>query len=234
MQGIAVRRGSAAGAMAMDHPEGMQLRCPKCGSDDTRTFPMAHSEGLTRIELSTTAIGVGVGAGGVGVGGGSATSSGSQQTHLSAAVAPPKARQADYGPSRWGCLSVGVLAMVAGGVMPSSSFNAAVGIWLTGFVVALGILVALSSNADKEAASWNNTEYPRLEAEWMDKAICLRCGAVWRRTVPKLADSPMKPFALSPVSWVCRCGWSNRGTDTCPRCGEGRTRPSTDRPTSAA
>src|SRR5580693_9115485 len=67
----------------------MDLRCPKCISNDLKKVSLAHEEGLFRSEGRTRLRAVAVGGGGPNLLVGRATTQGTEQSALSKRLTPP-------------------------------------------------------------------------------------------------------------------------------------------------
>jgi hypothetical protein len=155
-------------------PRTSLFSCPRCGSEDGRKFSIIHAHGLSVVDSIT--LGAGVGTGGdaaVGV----APTSGTHQTNLSKAVAPPTERPVGVGCS----ILFGLALMAFFGIAAPPSL-----LLLAPFFI--GTMVKLKKN-DSAARAWNATEYPALKAKWERSAMCMRCGEVWEVLDPTTASS---------------------------------------------
>jgi hypothetical protein len=156
-----------APAMATEHVVDTHLRCPQCGSDDTRKVSLVYGEGTSSISGSVRTYGRSSD-GGTGYSFGNL--SGSQQTELSRRLAPPAQKQ--HSPRAVAALFV-TLMVVSFVVLTNG--GTPVGVMAIGLPIAF--LAFYAANGDTRA--WNETELPKLRAEWERKFLCRRCGVVF-------------------------------------------------------
>ena len=137
----------------------MPLCCPACASLDVQKVLLVYSSGTNTILAATT----GIGAGGLGVG----TTFGVSQSQLAGRLAPPPRKQPN---GMFRAIFAGIfLAVVLGPFFDSTIlFGTA---FLSGFWGAYVI--------KKEAARYNEEEYPALYQQWAKRFVCLRCGLVF-------------------------------------------------------
>jgi hypothetical protein len=146
----------------------IDLRCPRCGSDQTQSVSVAYAQGTSSFAGAERGLWA-YASGDVAVGG--ERFRGASHTTLAQTLAPPQYRT--Y----------------------RSVFGLAVVVWLATWVVlaaldvewqaaplsTIGALVALVA-AYRPIARWNNRDCPRLRAEWERKFFCYRCGHIFAAT----------------------------------------------------
>lgn len=154
----------------------LNLNCPRCGSENTKSFPMVHQQGISTIDLDTTSVGGGYQfgeGGGAFVLGTSGSASGTSQSSLSMATAPPK-RKASYAIVGY------VLAAIVAAVFTARVWQAN---WILGLVWSAMLLGGFGLWAKslmkryENIENYNEKEYPRLYKNWQNSYLCFRCGA---------------------------------------------------------
>lgn len=113
--------------IAASQPESQRsnavFRCPKCGSDDVRRLSVVHASGLSTTQSSSSAVGLGVSdEGDLGLAGGVLSSSGTQETALARAAAPPTPMTVSTGPAATGGAITGTVAAAAIGSVVHSDW----------------------------------------------------------------------------------------------------------------
>ena len=144
--------------------------CPKCGSDDTRSFEMVHSEGTSSGTFSAGSYTLGVGA---------TLTKGqtSNQSVLASRTQPPEKPSMQFG---------AILAVFFGSFIVSMillSYISELAGWLK-LLLVIGIAGGLTVGAymfERRRLQPLETEYEKSFASWKRNWICLRCGNAWRR-----------------------------------------------------
>ena len=156
----------------------MDLRCPKCNSNDLKKVSLAYQEGLYQSESRSRLRAVVVGGGGPDMVVGRATTRGSQQSALSKKLSPPR---------KWSYLKVigwSVLVFLCAGwlvfyvntVTTNASTVLSAPLTLFAVVTATVFVVTLF-------LVWrhNHLSYAHRYADWDRSFICQRCGTVSRQ-----------------------------------------------------
>jgi hypothetical protein len=136
------------------------LRCPKCGSSETRTFHMAW-------QLYGTAAG---------------------RPGLAGVTPPPEMPAFPTTIMKWGlcvCLSL-LIGLAAFGVVTGANQTVSPDIVL--FFVTAPLFLATLIVSTKVYDKWDSgvrqretATYNAARNEWLLKCICLRCGEIWKR-----------------------------------------------------
>lgn len=144
--------------------------CPKCNSNDTRSFEMVNSEGTSTGTFA---------AGSYTLGGGATLTKGqtSNQSVLAAKTQPPEKPSMQFGALLAVFFGTFIVSMIA------LSFNEA----FSGLVKLLLVLIAtaaLTTGAymfERKRLQPLEAEYEKSFAAWKRNWICMRCGNAWRR-----------------------------------------------------
>jgi len=153
----------------------MELRCPKCNSNDLKKVSLAYEEGLFRTEGSTRLRAAVVGAGGPDLIVGRATTRASHQSALSKRLKPP---------TKWSYVKViawSVLLFLSGGwvvfyINTITKNASSVG---SPALAAYGVIAAVTFAFIAALLLRHNVSvYPKRLAEWDRSFICQRCGAI--------------------------------------------------------
>lgn len=144
--------------------------CPKCGSNDTRSFEMVNSEGTSTGTFA---------AGSYTLGGGVTLTKGqtSSQSVLAAKTQPPEKPGMQFG---------AMLAVLFGSFifsMMALSYISEFAGWLKLLLVFV-IAGALTTGAymfERRRLQPLEAEYEKSFAAWKRNWICMRCGNAWRR-----------------------------------------------------
>jgi hypothetical protein len=158
--------------------EEMDLRCPKCNSNNLKKVSLAYQEGTYHINTRGRMRGLLFDGGGPGILVGRTTTGGSQQSALAKRLNPP---------SKWSYVKLvlwsGVVTFIAlilyvqqvmSSSVPASSFP--VRLYLIFAPVVLLLLVGIV---------WrhNGSTYEQKYAQWNESFICGRCGTVSKQAV---------------------------------------------------
>jgi uncharacterized integral membrane protein len=153
----------------------MDLRCPKCNSNDLKKLSLAHEEGLFRSEGRTRLRAVVAGSGGPDLVVARATTHGTQQSALSKKLAPPVkwSYLKVIGWSLLVFLSAGWLVFYVNSVTTNATTVSSAP--LTLFALISGAIFALLL-----FLVWrhNHSSYQTQYAQWDNSFICERCGTV--------------------------------------------------------
>ncbi len=144
--------------------------CPKCGSDDTRSFEMVHSEGTSSGTFS---------AGSYTFGGGATLTQGqtSNQSILASKTQPPEKPSLKFGALLFVLFGSFIVSMIF------VSYISELAGWLK-LLLVFGIAGALTVGAyifERRRLQPLEVEYEKSFASWKRNWICLRCGNAWRR-----------------------------------------------------
>jgi hypothetical protein len=157
----------------------MDLRCPKCNSNDLKKVSLAYEEGLFRSEGKTRLRAVVAGGSGPDLVVGRATTRGTQQSVLSKKLTPPvkwsyKKLVLWFAIISFIALVVYVRSVMSGPV-PASSLP-----------VTLYAILAPAAFISIVAVFWkhNHSTYQRQYAQWSQSFICERCGTVSQHDLP--------------------------------------------------
>jgi hypothetical protein len=153
----------------------MDLRCPKCNSNDLKKVSLAHEEGLFRSEGRTRLRAVAVGGDGPDLLVGRATTRGTEQSALSKRLTPPL---------KWSYLKVigwsvlvffcaGWLVFYVNTIATDATTVSSTPLSLFALISA-AVFVLLLFFVWKH----NHSTYQRQFAEWDSSFICQRCGTV--------------------------------------------------------
>ena len=158
----------------------MDLRCPKCNSNDLKKVSLAYQEGLYRTYARTRLSAAVLGGNGPDLVVGRATTRGSQQSALSIKLSPPL---------EWSYLKVvfwsGLVFLSLGWIVfyvntVSTNATTLISAPLTIFgLVSAGIFVLLLFFIWRH----NHTAYAQRYARWDQSFICHRCGDVSQQEV---------------------------------------------------
>jgi hypothetical protein len=151
----------------------MDLRCPKCNSNNLKSLSLAYQEGTYHIDARSRMRGLLLAGGGPGVLVGRTSTRGSQQSALSKRLSPP---------TKWSYVKLvawsGVVTLIAlviyvqhvmASPVPASSLPAKLYVLFAPFIFLF--LVAII---------WrhNHLTYQQQYAQWNESFICERCGTV--------------------------------------------------------
>lgn len=144
-----------------DDQKSTKYQCPRCHSENIQSYPVIHSTGFSKINLTTVGVGF---SDSLGVG--RAESHGTKQTNLAAFTTPPKKKSVwkrflftwaiGSGPIVW--------------ILRLCRFDLIAKIAEIGSLI-LGCILAYL------AFQWNKSVFPQLIQDWEHSYICLRCGA---------------------------------------------------------
>jgi hypothetical protein len=151
----------------------MDLRCPKCNSNNLKKVSLAHQEGTCHIDTRSRMRGLLFAGGGPDILVGSTTTRGAQQSALSKRLSPP---------SKWSYVKLvlwsAVVTLIAliiyvqhvmSSPVPASSLPVKLYVALAPlvFVLLVGIV-------------WrhNHSAYQQKFVQWNESFICERCGTV--------------------------------------------------------
>ena len=153
-------------------PDPSSTTCPKCGSDDTRSFQLVYAEGTSQGRIS---------AGSYTFGGGVTATSGrtNSQSLLAARTSPP----VEPSPSVIGLAMLPLLLLflaVAINIVVSIVFVALICVWLY------------------RHYQPKRRKYKEDIAEWSRSWMCIRCGHAWRRVTFPLPPGSVR----APASQV--------------------------------
>ncbi len=144
----------------------LAIACPSCGAADVRRLSVIYAGGLSTFN----ATGVSVLDGEVGV----LSSSGSTQTALSQAAAPPEIPMPIS--AVW---AMALLVLAVFGLMTGS---------LTGFVF-IGLPGIASALWAKRYYARQRPEHELFRRRWANTWMCLRCGARFEAETPQISES---------------------------------------------
>lgn len=149
--------------------------CPKCGAEDTASFPSIFAAGTKAVSMG----GIGIaGDGDIGLAGGV----GRSQTALAASTSPPQKKGAFGGIL---LLSVSAVLVLLALVEVTGSGNINWG--MAGFQAVMGVgFIAAAVYVLRAGSQFNRAEYPILYAAWNKRWLCRRCGKVF---VPELMEA---------------------------------------------
>jgi RNA polymerase subunit RPABC4/transcription elongation factor Spt4 len=136
-------------------------KCPNCKSDNIKSLPLAHSEGLSDVSLITNGAGIGLGANGIGFGLGSSSTKGTNQSRLSGMISPPTNNFSEK------LLKIAAILIIIGVI---SVCNDAI---ILGSIVILLAIISFGI-----AMSRDSNEYTVNKANWQSSYLCLRCGFI--------------------------------------------------------
>jgi hypothetical protein len=154
----------------------MDLRCPKCNSNNLKKISLAYQEGTQHVDMRSRVRGLLFVGGRPGVFVGGATTRGPQQSALSKRLCPP---------SKWSYVKLvlwsGVVTLIAliiyvqhvmSSPVPASSLP--VKLYVAFAPVVFLLLVG---------TTWrhNHSTYRENYAQWNESFICERCGTVSRQ-----------------------------------------------------
>ena len=150
----------------------MNFNCTNCKSEEIRRLSIIHSDGLSRIDTTTSGSSISGGSGGLRAGSNTAKTTGTLQTDLSKKAAPPQ----------------------------KNSYIGAIIAWLIGALLLSWILGWFGLNVSRPdwkgkiyqyasfilLAWWlykvfvyNRETYPPLKKQWNNSFMCFRCGEVF-------------------------------------------------------
>jgi hypothetical protein len=151
----------------------MNLRCPKCNSNNLKKVSLAYQEGTYRVDTRSRIRGLLFAGGGPDILVGRATTRGSQQSVLSKRLSPP---------SKWSYMKLilwsGVATLIAlviyvqyvvSSPVPASSLPAKLYVLFAPFIFLFLIAVIWRHN---------HLTYQQKYAQWNDSFLCERCGTV--------------------------------------------------------
>jgi hypothetical protein len=156
----------------------MDLRCPKCNSNNLKKVSLAYQEGTYRVDTRSRIRGLLFAGGGPDILVGRATTRGSQQSALSKRLSPP---------SKWSYMKLilwsGIATLIALVIyvqhvmwspVPASSLPAKLYALFAPFIF---LFLA--------AIIWrhNHLTYQQKYAQWNESFICERCGTVSRQAL---------------------------------------------------
>ena len=151
----------------------MDLRCPKCNSNNLKRVSLAYQEGTYHIDARSRMRGLLFAGGGPGILVGRTSTRGSQQSALSKRLSPP---------TKWSYVKLvvwtGVVTLIAlvlyvqhvmASPVPASSLP--VKLYVVFAPLVLSLLVGIV---------WrhNHSAYEQKYARWNESYICERCGTV--------------------------------------------------------
>jgi len=152
------------------------MNCPKCGSTGWKSLSVIHAEGTSSENETTSIGGVGIGSGGnIGVLSGSSESSRQTQSQLAAAAAPPVYSEEDSS----GCL---VLSFIIGIGVVWYCWHLSIALAILWVIVLpiLAIWVHGLGEEDRKKKKEEKEEYDKEMEEWLNSAMCLRCGEIFK------------------------------------------------------
>jgi len=164
----------------------MDLRCPKCNSNDLKKVSLAHEEGLFRSEGRTRLRAVVVGGGGPDLVVGRATTRGTEQSSLSKKLTSP-VKWSYLKVIGWSVLvflCVGWLVFYVNTVTTNATTVLTTPVALFGLMGA-GVFVSLISFVWKH----NHSTYPQQYSDWDRSFLCQRCGTVSRQKIDREGQS---------------------------------------------
>ena len=153
----------------------MDLRCPKCNSNDLKKVSLAYQEGLFRTNARTRLSAALVGGDGPDLMVGRATTQASHQSELSKRLSPP-AKWSYLKVVSWSVLAflcVGWIVFYVNTVVTNS-------LTVSSFPLTFFTLISAAIFAFLLFLVWkhNNSAYRKRFAEWDRSFVCQRCGAV--------------------------------------------------------
>lgn len=146
--------------------------CPKCGSEDTRSFEMVYTEGTSTGTFAAGSYTLGVGA----------TLTKGQTTNqsiLASRTQPPIKPTISLGLIVVAFVFSFIIAMILFSLLPNFSGELK-------FLVFLGViagLMALVYFLERKRQQPRVEQYEKDIAVWRRSWICLRCGHAWRRVI---------------------------------------------------
>ena len=151
----------------------MDLRCPKCNSNDLKRVSLAYQEGTFLIDARSRMRGLLFAGGGPGIFVGRTSARGSQQSALSRRLSPP---------TKWSYLKLvgwsGVVTLIAlvlyvqhvmASPVPASSLL--VKLYVVFAPLVLFLLIGIVRHH-------NHSAYELKYARWNESYVCERCGTV--------------------------------------------------------
>jgi hypothetical protein len=146
----------------------MDLHCPNCNGSDLKSVSLAYEEGLSRVATRTRLRGMMFGDDS-NIDVGTAVTNGMSETELAKTLRPP--RKWSYG---WAVVvALASLLMFVRFVMTNASMVSSLEVVIFG-AIGLGTFVGLSFLIWRH----NHVVYPRLQHQWNQSFVCLRCATV--------------------------------------------------------
>jgi len=148
-------------------PDGDVPKCPRCGSDEMRTFPILHKSGMS----NSSSVGITM-SGEVGAMGTSTASA------LATELSPPKDQ---YPSEETGCASeIFAIFIIIGGAAAGGT---------TGFIVGFGIALILFYFVAKIDTSKEQSLNGRRAYAWRNSWCCMKCGSKAVSLHPKAIEA---------------------------------------------
>ena len=151
----------------------MDLRCPKCNSNNLKKVSLAHQQGSCHIDTRSKMRGLVFAGGGPGILVGRTSTRGSQQSALSKRLSPP---------TKWSYVKLvgwsGVVTLIAlvlyvqhvmASPVPASSLPVKLYVVLAPLVLSLLVGIVWRHN---------HSAYEQKYARWNESYVCERCGTV--------------------------------------------------------
>jgi len=151
----------------------MDLRCPKCNSNNLKKVSLAHQQGSYHIDTRSKMRGLVFAGGGPGILVGGTSTRGSQQSALSERLSPP-AKWSYVKLVGWsGVVTLIALVLYVQHVMASPVPTSSLPVKLYAVFAPVVLLLVLG-------IVWrhNHSTYHEKYAQWNESFICERCGTV--------------------------------------------------------